>query len=370
MKVALVHDWLTGMRGGEKILEGLCELYPQATIFTLIYNPQKVSNIINRMPIKTSFLQTFPAIFNHYRYYLPLFPKAIEQFNLQEYELVISTSHCVAKGVRTLPSTCHICYCLTPMRYAWGFHGEYFGHLPKKIKKIIELMLAKLRKWDLTTSHRVDSFLAISQNIAQKIKEIYGKKVFKVIYPPVDVDFFNSEERIHRQNYFLVVSALVPYKRIDLAVKGFNRLGLPLVIIGEGPESPRLEKQARANISFLGWQPQEVVRQYYSQARGLIFPGEEDFGIVPLEAQAMGCPVIAYGKGGVQETILDGKTGIFFEQPKEESLIKAVNKFQELIFDPEFLRKQALKFNRALHLKELKNSILEIQQEFRGKKIV
>ncbi|MEA3369094.1 MAG: glycosyltransferase [Candidatus Ratteibacteria bacterium] len=369
MKVALVHDWLTGMRGGEKIMEGLCELFPDATVYTLIYNPDRVSAIINRMPVKTSFLQRVPAIFKNYRYFLPFFPKAIGRFDLREYEMVISSSHCVAKGVKTSSSTCHICYCLTPMRYAWDFHGDYFGHWPPKIRKVINLILKKLRKWDLESSRQVDFFLAISQNIARKIKNIYGREVAGIIYPPVDTEFFSPPKKESSRDYFLIVSALVPYKKVDLAVESFNRSGLPLVIIGEGPERKRLGKLARPNVKFLGWQPKDSIREYYHNARALIFPGEEDFGIVPLEAQAMGCPVIAYGKGGVKETVLEEKTGIFFNRPQIESLTEAVKKFQNLTFDPAFLRAHALKFDRRVHLEKLRNFIFTRYQEFKGEKV-
>ncbi len=369
MKVALVHDWLTGMRGGEKILEGLCELFPEATVYTLIYNPARVSGIINRMTVKTSFLQRVPAIFKYYRYFLPFFPKAIGRFDLREYEMVISSSHCVAKGVKTSSSTCHICYCLTPMRYAWGFHGDYFGHWPPGIRRVINLILKKLRKWDLESSRQVDSFLAISQNIARKIKNIYGRETAGIIYPPVDTVFFSPPKKESSRNYFLIVSALVPYKKVDLAVESFNRSGLPLVIIGEGPERKRLGKLARPNVKFLGWQPKDNIREYYHNARALIFPGEEDFGIVPLEAQAMGCPVIAYGKGGVKETVLEEKTGIFFNRPQIESLTEAVKKFQNLTFDPVFLRAHAIKFDRRVHLEKLRNFIFARYQEFKGEKV-
>jgi len=369
MKVALVHDWLTGMRGGEKILEGLCELFPKASLYTLVFNPERVSMPIRRMAIKTSFLQYIPSVSKNYRYFLPFFPKAIEQFNLKEYDLVISTSHCAAKGVKTVPSSCHICYCLTPMRYAWGFHGEYFGHWPSILKKPLDLILAKLRKWDLDSSQRVNFFLAISENVAQKIKNIYGRKVSRVIYPPVDTEFFTAQGRHNCKDYFLIVSALVPYKRINLAVEAFNRLGLPLIIIGEGPEKNRLERAALKNVKFLGWQAKDIIRRYYSQARALIFPGEEDFGIVPLEAQAMGCPVIAYGKGGVKETVVEGKTGIFFYQLQAESLIAAVKAFSKLNFNSETIREHSLKFARSVHLEKLKDSIFTIYQDFKGEKV-
>jgi len=369
MKVALIHDWLTGMRGGENILEGLCELFPQATIYTLMYNPDRISSTINHLPIKTSFLQHIPGIFKFYRYFLPFFPKAIEKFELKDYDLIISTTHCVAKGAVKSSSACHICYCFTPMRYAWGFHGEYFGHWAPMIKVIIHSILGRLRKWDIESCRRVDFFLAISQNIAQKIRSVYGREVSQVIYPPVDTTFYTPLGICQPRDYFLIVSALVPYKRINLAVEAFNRLGWPLVIIGEGPERRRLEKLARSNVKFLGWQSKEILRQYYNDARALVFPGEEDFGIVPLEAQAMGCPVVAYGKGGVKEAVVEGKTGIFFEQLETESLIEAVKKFQNFDFDPAFLREHALKFDRKIHLEKLKNSILNIYQESKGEKV-
>ncbi|MEO0087422.1 MAG: glycosyltransferase [candidate division WOR-3 bacterium] len=357
MKVAIIHDWLTGMRGGEKVLEVFCEIFPDATIYTLVYNKGKISPIINQMKIKTSILQKFPNIEKNYRYYLPIMPKLIEQFNLKGYDLIISSSHCVAKGVKKFRNQIHICYCLSPMRYMWDMFDEYF-----KKAKLITRIGAKifrpyLRRWDVKSSERVDFFIADSKNIANKIKKYYQKES-KVIYPPVNTNFYQILNK-KREDFFLIVSALVPYKKISLAIETFNELNLPLKIIGTGPEEKKLREIANKNIEFLGWQPDEKLLEYYNKCRALIFPQEEDFGIVPLEAQACGCPVIAYKKGGALETVIENETGIFFYPQTKEALIKAIKDFENLSFSPERCRENALRFSRERFYKEIKDFINE-----------
>lgn len=365
MKVAIIHDWLTGMRGGERCLEILCELFPQAHLYTLIYIPGSVSPVIEQMPIQTSFIQNLPFSKKSYRRYLPLFPMAIERFNLKGYDLVISCSHCVAKGVIPSPSALHISYLLTPMRYAWDMYPDYFG---ENEKRVIPFFVHYLRMWDVTSSQRVDHFLCISRHVKNRIRKFYRREA-EVIYPPVDTNRFRLEEK--KGDFFLIVSSFAPYKRIDLAIETFNRLGYSLKIIGTGPEENRIKSMARSNIEFLGWQPDEVVAGYYSKCRALIFPGEEDFGIVPLEAMASGRPVIAYGRGGALESIVsyDQKeksqgrtpTGQFFYEQSIDSLMDAVEQFirNEKEFDPETIRNHTLQWDRENFKEKIKHFILE-----------
>ena len=354
MRIALVHDWLTGMRGGEKVLEVLCEIFPDADLYTLICLRDRVSKIIREMKIQTSFLDKLPLASRHYRSLLPLFPSAIEQFNLKGYDLVISTSHCVAKGVLSAPDTLHISYCFTPMRYLWDMNPEYFsGRRPGLRSLPLSFFLNYLRMWDVSSSRRVDAFIAISRHVQRRILKYYGRES-TVIYPPVDCDFFTLPEEGDRPgDYFLMVSALTPYKRADIAVEAFNRSGRRLVVVGDGPQLRRLKNLARSNVELLGWQSDEAVRGYYRDCRALIFPGEEDFGITPVEAQACGKPVIAYGRGGVLESVIpfpeDGCTGVLFDEAKPESLLGAIDVLEGNLarFNARRIRANALRFNKS-----------------------
>ncbi len=354
--IALVHDWLTGMRGGEKCLEVLCELFPNATLFTLLHNKSSVSPTIEHMHIQTSFVQHLPFAKTKYRNYLPLFPAAVEEFNLKNYDLVISTSHCVAKGAIPRADAVHICYCHTPMRYVWDLYEQYLGqdHVGWLRRTVAPLFANYLRTWDVASSNRVDYFIANSENVRRRIQRHYHRDA-EVIYPPVDTSFFQLSD--HSDGYYLIVSALVPYKRVDLAIAVFNQSGETLVIVGTGPDEKRLKRLARSNIEFVGWcEAAELVR-YYQNCRALIFPGEEDFGIVPLEAMACGKPVIAYKKGGVLETVLTkgkNKTGIFFEQQTPEHLHQALKEFQKTKFNASLIRKHALRFDCAVFRKKIK----------------
>ncbi|MFC1643640.1 glycosyltransferase [Chlamydiota bacterium] len=356
IKVALVHDWLNGMRGGEKCLEQICQWFPDAPIYTLICDKDKLSSIIQGRKIITSKIQKYPFWRKKYRYYLPFFSGAIEKFDFSEYDIVISTSHCVAKSAITKKETCHLCYCFTPMRYVWQFHNEYFKKGFKSI--MIKRLLNRLRKWDLETSNRVDYFAAISENVRTRIKQFY-KRDSEIIYPPCDTEFFNIIDNFKKDEFYLIVSALVPYKRIDLAIEAFNKLNRPLKIIGGGTDISSLKKIAGNNIEFLGWQPSEVIREYYNKARAVIFPGEEDLGIVPIEAQACGTPVIAYGKGGVLETVIEEKTGLFFCEQEADKIVDIVNEFEKLSFNRHDLRENALNFSKDIFEKRMKEFIIE-----------
>lgn len=346
MKTAVIHDWLTGMRGGEKVLESVLGLLPDADLFTLVYDPASVSETIRSRRIITSWLDRLPGARRHYRYLLPLFPQAVESFDLRSYDLVVSISHAVAKGVNPRGAR-HICYCETPIRYVWDFTGDYFrvgrGGWWKRLA--LESQRGRLRAWDIRSSSRVTEFLANSQHVAERIEKCYGRTA-RVIYPPVDTDFFTPTPNPKPPSPFLVVSALEPYKRVDLAIAAFARLGFPLLIAGRGTLEHELRAMAPANVKFLGWVSNDELRHLYRSCRALIFPGQEDFGIVPVEAQACGRPVVAYGKGGALETVLDGRTGVFFSDPTAEGLADAVNRLGSCEFDPAVARRNSLRFSR------------------------
>lgn len=374
LKVAIIHDWLTSMRGGEKVLEVLCELYPSARLYTLLHVKGSVSGTIEGMDIRTSFVQRLPFAKKKYRYYLPLFPVAIEQFDLRGYDLVISTSHCVAKGVIPPPDALHICYIHSPMRYVWDLYGDYFGgdRAGWFSKKAIGLFANYLRMWDVNSSNRVDHFLANSMHVARKVEKYYRRKAL-VIHAPVDCNKFYLSEA--RGDYYLIVSAFAPYKRIDIAIEAFNRMGLKLKIIGSGQDETRLRRMAGPNIEFLGWKKGAVLREYYARCKSLIFPGEEDFGIVPVEAMASGRPVIAYARGGLLETVVPlgepqqgPPTGVFFHEQSPGALIEAVrlfNKNRER-FDPESIRAHALQFDKQIFREKIHNYIEEIYKGSTG----
>ncbi|MBX2990736.1 MAG: glycosyltransferase [Bacteroidetes bacterium] len=365
--IAIVHEWLTGMRGGEKCVEALCEVFPGATVFTLVHVKGSVSPTIEAMPIRTSFIQHLPFAQKRYRHYLPLFPTAIERLDLSEFDIVISSNHAVAKGVRTKPETLHICYCHTPMRYIWNLYDEYFGKNSSRLltRAGMKLFVNYLRKWDVRTATNPHFFIANSRNVQQRINRIYRREA-DVIYPPVDTSLFQLSEI--RGDYFLIVSAFVPYKRLDLAIEAFNRTGEKLVIIGSGPDDEKLRSMAKPNIEFPGWQPDDVLRKHYAECKALVFPGEEDFGIVPLEAMASGKPVIAYAKGGALETVIASselRTGVLFHDQSVESLVEAIHKLNTVHFSPLMLRRHALSFDREIYKKKMREYILDRWNSFK-----
>jgi len=368
-KVAIVHDWLTGMRGGEKCLEVFCELFPSATLFTLVHKKGSVSRTIERMDVRPSFLQRIPGALDGYRSFLPLFPAAIESFDLKDYDLVLSSSHCAAKGAKRPDGALHVCYCYTPVRYAWKFFDEYFsGERPLK-KRLISLVMGRIRRWDLASNKRIDNFVAISDNVRGRIREYYGRAA-DVIYPPADITD-RSDVKAVSGDYYLIVSALVPYKRVDLAIEAFNRTGKKLLIIGSGNVADSLMELAQDNIEFRGWASDAELSEYYAGCRALIFPGEEDFGIVPVEAQAYGKPVIAYGAGGATETVVPlagdwrpgisaRATGVFFPEQTADALNAAIERFEESpgAFDPAVIRENAMRFNRDRFKREIHDYLL------------
>jgi len=342
LKPVLSHDWLTGMRGGERVLEILCRAFPDAPIYTLLSNPAAVSDVIRNHPIHTSPLQHIPGISKYYRYFLPFFPKAIESFDVPDADLLISTSHCVAKGIKSRPGMRHLCYCFTPVRYAWFLYDDYFGHNPIK-KMFLEPPLKRLRKWDHRVSTRVTHFVAISQHVQRRIENCYGRTA-DVVYPPADTEMFTPSGD-KPEDFDLILSALVPYKRVDLAVRTYARMKRKLKIVGTGTEFDILRSMATSNIEFLGWQSDDAIRELYRACRCLIFPGEEDFGIVPVEVQACGRPVVAYARGGALETVKEGVSGVFFEEQTESSLLAAIEECAQRTWDPTAIRRQAEKFS-------------------------
>lgn len=362
MKVAIVHDWLTGMRGGEKCLEVFCELFPRADIYTLLHAPGAVSPIIEEHRIRTSFIQRMPRAVDSYRYYLPFFPLAVRRFDLTGYDLVLSSSHCVAKGVRVAAGTCHISYTHTPMRYIWDQYDAYFGNgrAGPLVGGGMRMLRPWLQRWDIATSRNVHYFIANSRFVAQRIRRYYARDA-AVIHPPVDVGAFSASSR--DDGFYLMVTALAPYKRVDLAIEAFNRLGAPLKIIGSGQDEARLRALAGPNVELCGWRSDRELRMAYAGCRALIFPGEEDFGIVPVEAMASGKPVIAFGRGGALETVVpmtDGDaipphfkqrvpTGVFFGLQTADALVEAVRYFEARRgrFDAIGIRRHAESFSRA-----------------------
>jgi glycosyltransferase involved in cell wall biosynthesis len=360
MRTALIHDWLTGMRGGERVLEVLCELYPEADIFTLCHVRGSVAPSIERHRIATSFVQRLPGSATYYRRYLPLFPFAIEQFNLDDYDLVISSSHCAAKAVVPTGRARHLCYCHSPMRYAWDQFDAYFG--AARVGRLASRwlyrpVLARLARWDAVTASRVHRFVANSAHVAGRIRRYYNRDA-TIVYPPVDTVFFHPVDVIPG-SHFLIVSALVPYKRIDLAIAACERIGAPLRIIGDGPDRVRLEARAGATVEFLGRLSDEAVRDEYRNALAVILPGEEDFGIVPVEAQACGRPVVALARGGALETVTDGETGVLFDALEADALARALDRVAAVRFDTARLRASAERFARDRHVRHMRAIVEE-----------
>ena len=349
-RIALVHDWLTGTRGGEKCLAPVARRYPDATLYTLLHKRGSVPAEIERLQIRTSWLNNLPGWPGYYRYLLPLMPGAVKWKLSKDTDLVLSFSHCVAKGVKAPPGVPHISYCFTPMRYAWHQRGQYFRDAGLKAV-VRDSLLSRIRRWDKRTAADVTHFVAISETIRTRIRECYDRDC-TVIYPPVDTDFYTPATDVPREEFYLVVSALAPYKRFDLAIESCRRLQRQLVVIGTGQEEDKLKQAAGPNVQFLGWQTDEVIRDHYRRCKAVLFPAEEDFGIVPVEAQACGAPVIAFGRGGATETITPD-TGVFFEEQTADSLLSAMEQFEKTSFDPSLARMNAERFNTARYEREL-----------------
>lgn len=359
MRVALVHDYLTQFGGAERVLKSLCEVFPKAHIYTLIYDERLVKEKFPNRKIFSSFLQKVPLAKKFHRNFLILMPYAIEQFDLSRYDLVISDSASYAKGVITLPEAKHICYCHTPTRYAWDDSHKYIKDFPfpSFMKKFIPYVMTYIRTWDFQASQRPDIYIANSSFVAKRIKKYYKQDAI-VIHPPVNMEI--QEALSDSKDYFLMVGRLLSYKRFDLAVSAFSKARLPLKIIGDGPERKKLQKIAGPNIEFLGALEDDNMKKYYQGAKALIFPQEEDFGIVPLEAMSFGKPVIAYKAGGALETVIDGSTGIFFDTQSEDSLLDAVERFNLMVFDRKIIQDHAKNFSEEIFKEKILGIIKEI----------
>jgi len=356
MKVALVHDYLNQYGGAERVLEAFTQIFPQAPIYTLLYDSRRTGYAFAGKKIKTSFLQKIPLLKSHHRPFLMLMPLAIEQFDFSQYDLVLSDSASYAKGVITPSKALHICYCHTPIRYAWDDSHKYieeFGY-PGLVKKAIPFFMNYIRLWDEQAAQRVDKFIANSYFVAQRIKKYYHQES-QVIHPPVKTSLFYLADR--PDNYFLMVGRFLPYKRFDLAVESFNQLGLPLKIIGDGPERKKLEKKAKSNIEFIGLVDDGKLKDYYAHCRAFIFPQEEDFGITAVEAMAAGRPVIAYQAGGALEIVQEGITGLFFKEQTVDCLIETIRKFKSSDFNPQIIREKAMEFDQEKFKERIKEFI-------------
>ncbi|MGB3494551.1 MAG: glycosyltransferase [Elainellaceae cyanobacterium] len=346
-RMAIAHEWLVKHAGSERVVEQMLQVYPQADLFSLVdFLADDLRYFIQHKPVTTSFIQHLPLARKHFRQYLPLMPLAIEQFDLNDYDVVISSNHAVAKGILTRADQLHISYVHTPVRYAWDLQQQYLSGagLRKGVKgAIARLMLHYLRLWDVVTANRVDAFLANSHYVARRIWKTYRRQA-QVIYPPVSVDRFQPQRQ--RDDFYFVLSRFVPYKRVDLIVEAFAQLRYPLIIVGDGPDKARLQHLATPNITLLPPQPDAVIADYMNRCKAFVYMADEDFGIAAVEAQAAGAPVIAYGKGGITETVIHEKTGILFPQQTLESLVNAVKSFEARTdpFDIEILRQQAERF--------------------------
>jgi glycosyltransferase involved in cell wall biosynthesis len=356
VRTAIVHYWLVGMRGGEKVLESLCELYPEADIFTHVLVPEAISPRLNAHRIQTSFIARLPRAKTWYKKYLPLMPLALEHLDLRGYDLVISSESGPAKGIVPAPGALHLCYCHSPMRYIWNMYHDYRASAGGFTRLSMPLLTHYLRNWDHCSAARVDAFIANSHNVAARIRQYYRRDA-EVVHPPVDVDAFAPVPDQEVGEHYLMVGELVPYKRPDLAVKAFTALGKRLIVIGGGEMLCELRRQAGSNVEILGPQPFATLQSHYARCRALIFPGEEDFGIVPVEAMASGRPVIAFGRGGAIETVVSGVTGVFFDRQTVDDLIAAVERFETMHFDVKAIAAHAQIFNPVRFQRELQASI-------------
>ncbi len=364
MKVAIVHDFLNQMGGAEQVVKVFREVFPEAPIYTSVYVPSAVCPSFRTADIRTSFMQHLPMIGRHARRYLPLYPYAFEQFDLSGYDVVLSSSSSFAKGVITSPDTCHISYCYTPMRFAWNYH-TYIEQEPlsRFVRFCLPYVIHRVRRWDEITSNRVDYFVAISNEIRRRIWKYY-RRDSDIIHPPVDTSRFTVSEK--DEGYFLILSRLLPYKRIDVAIEAFNRLRLPLKIVGNGRDSKRLKKNAGPTVEFLGHLPEKETKRCLRECRALVFPGLEDFGLTPVEAMACGKPVVAFAAGGALETVVDGVTGKFFHEQTPESLAHAVTDLDPSTFDPYMIRSHAEMFDVSVFKSQILSFVTDQYREYRS----
>ncbi len=366
-RVALVHDWLITLGGSDRVLLALHDVFPQAPVYVALHALEQLPEPFRHLDVRSTWLQHVPGATHRHRVLVPLMPLAFARLGLRGYDVIISSSHACAKGVTVPPGALHICYCHTPMRYAWDLTHEYLTAMPALVRPGARVALAWLRRWDQRTAQRVDHFIANSHFVAGRIRQHYGREA-TVIYPPVDTEFFTpgdpqnatpgspsgaSGGRGVGRDFYLSVSRLVSYKRIEVAVEAFNQLGRPLLVVGDGPERERLEALAHGNVRFVGEVSDAALRGYYRQCQALVFPGEEDFGMVPVEAQACGRPVIALGRGGALESVVDRVTGVFFQEQTPAALAAAVVATDGFAWDRAIIRRHAEQFSRQRFIKEI-----------------
>jgi glycosyltransferase involved in cell wall biosynthesis len=370
-RVAIVHEWLGPYGGSEEVLVAMLKVFPGADLYALVHDPQKLRGTsLEGVPVETSFVQSLPGAAERYRLYLPLMPLAVEQFDLRSYDLVLSSSHAVAKGALTRGDQLHVSYTHTPMRYAWDFYLDYLERSgidrgPKTL--LARPVLHYMRLWDSAAANRVDAYLANSRHVARRVNKLYRRPA-RVLYPPVEVGRYRAD--LPREDFYVCVSRLVPYKNVDLIAEAFTRMRKPLVVIGNGPDLDRVRRVAGPNVKLLGHQTERVVTDHLQRARAFVFAAEEDFGIAPVEAQAAGCPVIAYGRGGARETVIPhpapGATGLFFDHQSPEALGAAVERFEtvEGELDPQDCRRNAERFARERFLREFEDTMDELWESF------
>lgn len=357
MKTAIVHEFFCNLGGSDHVAAGLHRLFPESPVYTLLISDRnRGHDLLKGMDVRSSFIQRLPFARRWHEPYLPLLPFAIESFDLAEYDLVLSSSHLCAKGVIPSPEALHLCYCHTPARYAWDLYPLYADRLSPLLRVWWSAFMHWFRVWDVSTSLRVDHFIANSRFVARRIERYY-RRTAAVIHPPVATEYFTPEGGA--EDYYLVVSRLTAYKRIELAVEAFNQLGSPLLIIGDGPERSSLERRAAPHVRFLGALPREAVRSYMRKCRALIFPGKEDFGITPVEVQATGRPVVAFGAGGALETVVEGVTGVFFSEQTPAAICEAVSSLPDLGLDPQLIREHALQFDEKVFSRRIMAFIQE-----------
>ena len=356
MKVAIIHYWLVGMRGGEKVLEALCEMYPEADIYTHVYVPEMVSENIRKHRVVSTFINRLPRAPRMYKTYLPLMPLALEQLDLRDYDLILSSESGPAKGVIAPPHALHVCYCHTPMRYIWNMFHDYRASAGSLARLAMPSLAHYLRLWDVASAARVDSFVANSATVAGRIRRYYGLDA-NVIHPPVDTAAFSPCPSSELGDYYLMAGELVSYKRPDLAVRAFNELKRKLVVIGGGEMLSEIRRLAGPTVSVLGPQPFEALKHHYARCRALIFPGEEDFGMVPVEAMASGRPVIAFGRGGATETVANDLTGLFFDEQTIDAISNSIARFERMTFEPEAIVAHAQQFGREPFIRKMRSHI-------------
>ncbi|PSR34401.1 MAG: glycosyltransferase family 4 protein [Sulfobacillus benefaciens] len=365
MRVALVHDWLINMGGAERVLEELARMFPEAPIYVGVVDPTRLSPLLRTRQIIPSLVQRWPFAIRWYNRYLPLLAYGFEQFDLSSYDLVISSSAAVAKGVVTRAETCHISYVHTPMRYAWDLYHEYHTREAKGLtRKFMGPVFHYLRLWDRVSTDRVDVLVANSSTVAQRIQKHYRRSAV-VVHPPVSIDQFRIAD--HVDDYYLVLSRLVSYKRFDLAVEAANRLGRRLIVAGSGPELPHLKRIAKGSVQFVGSVNETKRAELMAHARALLFPGEEDFGIAPVESQAAGRPVIAYGRGGVQDTVIPEQTGILFSEQTVDALIEAMLRAEAMVWDSDAIRRNALRFGPEAFRRDFQRLVAQAMAKHRPK---